>query len=202
MFITHQNEGGAELTFGGVDSTKFTEPLKFSPQAESGDTWELNSPAIFVNGKTTSTLKRSRTIIFDSGTSNILFPQSTANVRCRSSYASLLRPSFQAIHSLISPNIRANPAEPGTFGLPCDEIDSLPAVIDIQFAGVSGQRAFNLTIPSSELSVGPFKNDPSQCQTLINVSEGFTLIGASLLKHYYSVWDVGGQRIGFSPIGM
>ncbi|KZV91924.1 acid protease [Exidia glandulosa HHB12029] len=183
MFFTHQNEGGAELTLGGADTTKFTQPLKFSPQASTGSTWQLTSPGIFVNGKTSSTLNVRRTIIFDSGTSNILFPQATAN----------------AMHALISPNITANAAEPGTFGLPCSQIASLPAVIDITFAGAAGQPAFNLTIPSSELSVGPFKSNPSQCQTLINVSEGFTLVGASLLKHYYSVWDVGGRRLGFSP---
>ncbi|EJD51612.1 acid protease, partial [Auricularia subglabra TFB-10046 SS5] len=81
MLFTHQNEGGAELTIGGVDSTKFTEPLVFSPQVGRGSTWQLSSPAIFVNGRTTNTLNVQRTIIFDSGTSNILFPQATAQVR-------------------------------------------------------------------------------------------------------------------------
>jgi hypothetical protein len=71
-------------------------------------------------------------------------------------------------------------------------------VIDITFTSQDG-TPFNLTIPSSELSVGPFADDPSTCQTLINVFEGLELVGGSLLKHWYSIWDVGGQRMGFAP---
>ena len=41
----------------------------------------------------------------------------------------------------------------------------------------------------------------AQCQTLINADDSFNIIGASLLKHYYSVWDIGNQRMGFAPTG-
>ena len=99
---------------------------------------------------------------------------------------------------MISPNIKANSAEPGTFGIPCNQVSSLPAVISFTFTSQSGQP-FDLTIPSSELSVGPFKSNPSLCQTLINAFDGLDLVGGSLLKHYYSVWDVGGKRMGFAP---
>jgi hypothetical protein len=58
---------------------------------------------------------------------------------------------------------------------------------------------FNLTIPSSELSVGPFADDPSMCQTLINEFEGLSIAGGSLLKYWYSMWDVQGRRVGFAP---
>jgi len=100
---------------------------------------------------------------------------------------------------LISPDIKPNPAEPGTYGIACDRIASLPAVIDIGFTSQTG-HPFNLTIPSSELSVGPFANDPSLCQTLINAFDGLELVGGSLFKHYYSIWDVGRQRMGFAHI--
>jgi hypothetical protein len=75
----------------------------------------------------------------------------------------------------------------------------LPAVIDIAFISQDG-KPFNLTIPSSELSVGAFANDPSTCQTLINAFDGLDLIGGSVLKHYYSVWDIGQKRLGFAPV--
>lgn len=71
-------------------------------------------------------------------------------------------------------------------------------MIDIGFVSQSG-TPFNLTIPSSELSVGPFASNTSLCQTLINAFDGLELVGGSLLKHYYSIWDVGGQRMGFAP---
>ncbi|THU95408.1 acid protease [Dendrothele bispora CBS 962.96] len=183
MFLTPNSIGNAELTIGGIDESKFDGDLVFAPQAGTGATWELRSPGISVNGRTTSLLNTRRTIIFDSGTSNVLFSTDTA----------------EAIYALISPDIKPNSAEPGTYGIACSRIPSLPAKIDIAFTDVNG-RAFNLTIPSSELSVGPFANNPSLCQTLINAFDGLELVGGSLLKHYYSVWDVGNQRMGFAPI--
>ncbi|KAK7472672.1 hypothetical protein VKT23_000785 [Stygiomarasmius scandens] len=183
MFLTPNAIGNAELTIGGIDDSKFDGDLVFAPNAGRGSTWELSSPGISVNGRTTSLLNTRRTIIFDSGTSNVLFSTDTA----------------EAMYALISPDIKPNPAEPGTYGIACDRIPSLPAVIDIAFTGVNG-RPFNLTIPSSELSVGPFQNDPSLCQTLINAFDGLELVGGSLLKHYYSVWDVGNQQMGFAAI--
>lgn len=58
-------------------------------------------------------------------------------------------------------------------------------------------------IPSSELNVGPFASDPSTCQTFINMLERtpVAVVGGSLLKHYYSMWDVGNQQGGFAPLG-
>ncbi|KAF8973138.1 acid protease [Flammula alnicola] len=181
LYLTPKAVGNAELTIGGIDSSKFTgkfDTLFFT----AGGTWQLASPGISVNGKTTSVLSTSRTIIFDSGTSNVLFSTDTAN----------------AIYALISPDIQPNPNEAGTYGIACNLIPSLPAVIDIAFVSQTG-TPFNLTIPSSELSVGPFASDPTLCQTLINAFDGLELVGGSLLKHYYSIWDVGGKRLGFAP---
>jgi hypothetical protein len=186
LYLTPKSVGNAELTIGGIDTTKYKGSLTYASLPFGSDsTWQLTSPKIAVNGKTTSVLSQSRTVIFDSGTSNVLFSTSTT----------------EAIYALISPDIQAFSDEPGTYGIACNRISSLPAVIDIGFTSQSG-TAFNLTIPSSELSVGPFASDPSTCQTLINAFDGLDLVGGSLLKHYYSVWDVGQQRMGFAPTGI
>ena len=157
--------------------------LVYTRQTGSGD-WEATSSQISVNGKTTSLLKRKRSIIFDSGTSNILFDTDIT----------------EAMYALISSDIQPFDDEPGAYGLPCSKIGSLPAKIDLTFTSQQG-TPFNLTIPSSELNVGPFKSDPSTCQTLINAFDGLNLVGGSVLKHYYSVWDIGNQRMGFAPNG-
>ncbi|KAF8070647.1 acid protease [Lyophyllum atratum] len=184
LFLTPNAVGNAELTIGGIDNTKFKgNPTFASLPAGSSSTWRLLSPRLSVNGKTTSLLNTQRSVIFDSGTSNVLFSTATT----------------EAIYSLISPDIKPNAAEPGTYGIACNRISSLPAVIDIAFTSQAG-TPFNLTIPSSELSVGPFANDPSLCQTLINAFDGLDLVGGSVLKHYYSIWDVGGRRLGFAPV--
>ncbi|OCH90752.1 acid protease [Obba rivulosa] len=186
IFSYFRDVSHAELTLGVVDESKIKGPLKYSALfGGAGGQWAINSPAIYVNGKTGPVLATERDgIIFDSGTSNIFFDTETA----------------EAIYALISPDIKPFAAEPGAYGIPCSEIHKLPAKIDIAFNGTDG-LPFNLTIPSSELSVGPFKSNSSVCQTLINVSdefEGYGLVGGSLLKHYYSIWDLGNQQMGFA----
>lgn len=106
----------------------------------------------------------------------------------------------QAIYAQISPNIKPNADEPGTYGIPCSELTSLSAEISFAFKSESGST-FDLKIPSSELSVGPFRNKPELCQTLINAQEFFTVIGGSAFKHYYTVWDLGNKRLGFASNG-
>ncbi|OBZ68307.1 Cathepsin D [Grifola frondosa] len=185
MYITPKAIGNAELTIGGIDYSKFHGDLIYSslPSGSEG-AWQLPSPQVSINGKTTKELNTSRTIIFDSGTSNILFSTNTT----------------EAIYAMISSDIKPFAAEPGAYGMPCSKISGLPAKIDITFTSQRG-RPFNLTIPSGELNVGPFKSDPSTCQTLINAFDGLDLVGGSLFKHYYSVWDIGNQRMGFAPNG-
>lgn len=101
---------------------------------------------------------------------------------------------------MISPNIKPNHKEPGAYGIPCNLISSLSARIDITFTSQQGVP-FNLTIPSSEFNLGPFADDSSICQTIINALDldGIQILGGSLLKHYYTIWDVGSQRLGFAP---
>lgn len=90
--------------------------------------------------------------------------------------------------------------EPGAYELPCSEVDTLPAIIDFSFRDDENQM-FNLTIPSKELSVGPFDHDESLCQMLINAANGYEqIVGASLLKYYYTNWDIGNRRIGFAEL--
>ncbi len=112
----------------------------------------------------------------------------------------LLIPAVQAVYAQISSSIKPYSAEPGAYGIPCSQVSSLPATIAFTFKSTCGSQ-FSLTIPSKELSVGPFEGQTAICQTLINALDGVNVIGGSLLKHYYSVWDIGNQRIGFASNG-
>ena len=75
-----------------------------------------------------------------------------------------------------SPDIKPNPKEPRAYGIPCDRY--LPG-----FTSQQGDP-FNLSIPISEFNLGPFIDDPSICQTLINAFEGADILGGSFLKQY------------------
>jgi Eukaryotic aspartyl protease len=81
LFLTPKQIGHAELTLGGADDTKFKGPLTFITQPSSNGNWMLPSSGIAVNGKTSSTLTSNRTIIFDSGTSNLCFSKATTEVK-------------------------------------------------------------------------------------------------------------------------
>ncbi|KAI0922195.1 hypothetical protein AcW2_006955 [Taiwanofungus camphoratus] len=145
--------------------------------------WELNSPIVFVNEKTPTIQDGTRPLLFDSGTSNVYFDARTT----------------EAIYALISPDIKPYAAEFGAHGVACNAIDSLTAVMNFTFTSIEGER-FNLTVPSSELNTGPFEDDTSMCQTLVNAYSGSDFVsGENLLKYYYSMWDVDNQKLGFSP---
>ncbi|KAF8523163.1 aspartic peptidase domain-containing protein [Hysterangium stoloniferum] len=101
LFLTPNSVGNAELTLGGADTTKFTGSLTFISQPSSDGNWELPSTSIAVNGKTTSTLNKRRTIIFDSGTSSLCLDQQTT----------------EAIYAMISPNI-VPVGDFGAYGIP------------------------------------------------------------------------------------
>lgn len=85
--LTPNTVGGAELTLGGIDNTKVTNPITYVPVVQNSGFWQLKSSKFSVNGKSTSTLTASRTIIFDSGTSNLVFPKAVAEVGVLTFYA-------------------------------------------------------------------------------------------------------------------
>ncbi|KAJ7576387.1 acid protease [Mycena floridula] len=188
FFVTPHSIGDAEITLGGVDSSKFDSPMIFAPiRTDGGGAWILNSSGIAVNDHTAEALAVDTQILFDTGTTNVFLPLAMAEV----------------VYALISPDILPNPDEPGAYSIPCSQIDALPANVDFGFTSVAG-TPFNLTIPSNELSLGPFVGNSSLCQTVFNAwPANFTIppiIGGSLFKHYYTTWNSGNLSLGFAAI--
>lgn len=177
--------GNAELTLGGFDESKVTGDIRYSPIVGAGvspNFWSLNPASISVNGKTAPILGDRIQIVFDSGTSNCIFPKNITEVYILLAYLNISHNVFQAIYSLISPNITPH-GSLGAYGLPCSEINSTTADITFTFTDTNG-KPFNLTVPSLEFNLGPFHDDPATCQTVINALEGTSILGGSLLKHY------------------
>lgn len=86
LFLTPKSVGDAELTIGGIDQSKVNGTLTFAPVGlppppGGGVEWTLNSSNIAVNGQTTSLLSKPLNIIFDSGTSNLVFQPNITQVR-------------------------------------------------------------------------------------------------------------------------
>lgn len=81
MYLTPDaSYSNAELTLGGIDTTRYTGSLSYSALPILAEDWELTSTGIYINGKTTTLLDTKRQIIFDSGTSNVLFDTDIAEV--------------------------------------------------------------------------------------------------------------------------
>jgi hypothetical protein len=174
MAMTPHAVDKAELTVGGIDEAKVKGAINYIPVNSARGSWNISFQSISVNGKDSGI--RAQSTIADSGTSNMIAPARDA----------------RAIYAMISPNIKMIDPK-GAYGLPCSEAKNLKA--DITFV-MQGKR---YTIPSSELVVGRYPGQPDMCQTLINSgSTPFWIFGGSLMKYYYTVWDIGGRRMGWA----
>jgi len=181
MYMTPKSIGDAELTLGGINPSRYTGDINYVPAIRIGEHspgWFIAFDETYVNGE------RARiggVAVADSGTSNINAP----------------RIDGEGIYKLISPRIQLLDTK-GTWGLPCSEVSDLP--MNITF--VIGGRGY--TIPRQELSVGELVSQPGMCQTLINTPPDVDvwIFGGSLLKYYYTVWDVtqGKERLGFAKV--
>lgn len=174
LFMTPKVIGNAELTLGGTNPARYTGKINYLPVSGRNGYWNVTFDAIAVNGRPTNI--RRQGAIADSGTSNMIAPARDA----------------REIYAIISPKIKMIDPK-GAYGMPCSEVSGLKAAITFT---MGGQK---YTIPTQELSVGPYPRQPNMCQMLINSgSEPFWIIGASLMKYYYTVWDVGNKRLGFA----
>lgn len=85
--LSPKSAGNAELTLGGFDASKVTGTLRFSSLVDASQPpafWSLASSSISSNGKSLNT---TLPIIFDSGTSNLVFEQNTTEVTLPRNFA-------------------------------------------------------------------------------------------------------------------
>jgi hypothetical protein len=174
MFLSPRAIGHAELTIGGINPAKYSGKINYLPVNSRNGYWNITFQGITVNGKPTNI--RPQFAVADSGTSNMIAPARDA----------------VTIYNMISPKIKMIDPK-GAYGLPCSEVAGLKAAITITMGGGK------YTIPTQELSVGPYPGQPQMCQMLINSgSAPFWIIGGSLMKYYYTVWDIGNKRLGWA----
>ncbi|KAM0258943.1 hypothetical protein ACHAQJ_003599 [Trichoderma viride] len=178
LYLTPQSVGHAEVSLGGVDSSKLTSAINYIPVYPTTGQFNGTFEGVYVNNKTTDISPNYA--IYDSGTANIAAPKEDA----------------EKIYAMISPDIKPIDAV-GTYGIPCAKLTDINSTISF-FIG--GQEYI---IPSQELNVGPISNQSDVCQMLINSSgsdqgKSLWVIGGSLLKYYYTVWDIENTRFGLA----
>ncbi|KAL7908435.1 aspartic peptidase domain-containing protein [Trichoderma velutinum] len=178
LYLTPHSVGHAEISLGGVDSSKLASEINYISVFPVTGQFNGTFEKVYVNNRATHV--SSNYVIYDSGTANIVAPKYDA----------------EEIYAMISPDIRPIDTV-GTYGIPCSKLKDLESSISFSIGG------HNYTIPSQELSVGPISDQPGICQTLINSSgdgqaRGSWVIGGSLLKYYYTVWDIENTRFGLA----
>ncbi|KAF2098280.1 acid protease [Rhizodiscina lignyota] len=178
FYIPPRSTGHAELTLGAIDHSKFVGDIHYiRPAVTDGllaSIWNVNFTNIFVNGRPTGVANFA---VLDTGTSNIVAPSND---------------DAAAIYKHISIDIKLL-NETGVFGIACERICELPATLDFEIEG----RKY--TIPSRDFNAGPIEGHPGMCQTVINGGDvGFWILGGSLLKHYYSTFNVETKVVGLA----
>jgi len=95
----------------------------------------------------------------------------------------------------------------GSWGAKCEIVDKVAA--DFTFTLGQGEQLFNATVPKEFFNLGPFPGMPGICQAVFehfdtNFFAGLVdnrpvwLLGAPLLKHYYTVWNALDNTLGFA----
>ena len=180
LYLTPHSLGNAEISIGRVDNSKFNGAINYIPVNPVKGQFNGTFEKVFADGKLLDIEPNS--VIFDSGTATLVAPKDDA----------------EKIYASISPSIKALD-DSGTYGIPCAELADLKKTVSFMIGG------HNYTIPAQELSIGPLASKPGMCQTFINASfaskagdKALWIIGSSLLKYYYTVWDVGNTRFGLA----
>lgn len=167
-----------QVTFGGVDSTKFTGSLTTVKNTSPDGFWETAVSAITVNGKTVLSTKSA---IMDTGTTLIVAPPKDAT----------------AIHQAI-PGSKSTTDDDGnsSFVIPC----TTNATVAFKIGGKS------FSIAAQDLAFLPLdQNDlTGDCQSSITAGEidgdDTWLLGDSFLKSNYLSTDVDNNEVGLAPI--
>jgi hypothetical protein len=179
FYLTSESGKDGELTIGGINKDKFTDELFYVPLS-SETYWEINMDGFTMNGEQVISTK---TAIVDTGTSLFAGPKEDIKKIAK---------MVGAYSTFINPN---------EFMMSCNNLDSLP-VIKINLCNGSHCKDFKLTADDYVLKVTMLGH--SICIL------GFTgidippprgplfIIGDPFIRKYYTVFDVGQERIGFA----
>ncbi|CAG8495295.1 4812_t:CDS:1 [Dentiscutata erythropus] len=159
------------LTLGGVDESKFTGEITYSPVIPGTGFWSIPLIDALVNGE--PTLNLARPAIIDTGTTLLMIPPDDA----------------AAIHKQI-PGSEYD-SQDSIYIIPCNTT----AVVSLNFGGVE------YNIPPRDLIFSPISGTQcvsSIIPAYILEPLPIWLCGQTFLKNVYSVFDVGNKQVGFA----
>ncbi|KAI8828741.1 aspartic peptidase domain-containing protein [Chytriomyces cf. hyalinus JEL632] len=160
---------GGEIMFGGIDTARFTGPLVWSPVVRKAY-WEVAFSNFTVDGVSISVNAPSAAI--DTGSSLIVTPTADADA--------------------INAKIGATKNAQGQFTVDCDAIPTLPD-ISLTISGVP----HTLSAKDYILQVGGLKGSCVSGFMGMDLPIDIWIIGDVFLRKYYTVYDLGNNRVGF-----
>ncbi|KAF9320709.1 hypothetical protein BG003_005160 [Podila horticola] len=183
---TNKNAPGGEITFGGVNTARFTGSVTYT-DCLPGRPWTIPLNSVNVNGKAISIPTGTKATI-DSGTTAMLMSKTAAD----------------AINSAIPGAVQAPNAQNAWF-LPCT--GSAPVTFTFgQFTATIPYKDFAMQSTAQRTSTGMFCQSAAMFPVGQMSSIDEWLIGDTFLKNVYSVFDFennasNGGRIGFAALG-
>ncbi|KAG0326438.1 hypothetical protein BG004_002981, partial [Podila humilis] len=184
---TEASTPGGEITFGGVNTDRFTGSVTYV-NCVPGRPWTIPLSAVSVNGNSIPTVINKPLATIDTGTTAMLMPKAAAD----------------AINSAIPGSVRAPNADNLWF-LPCE--GNTPVTFTFgDFAATVPYKDMAMQSTAQRTSQGMYCQSAAMFPTGSVTSIDEWLIGDSLLKNVYSVFDFGanaqnGGRIGFANLG-
>ncbi|KAL1979955.1 hypothetical protein VTN96DRAFT_4863 [Rasamsonia emersonii] len=158
-----------EITFGGVDTSKFRGDIVYTSTIPNNDRWEIPVQDAGVDGKACNFTGKSA--IIDTGTSYILLPPADAS----------------AIHALIPGSSPAGE----NFNVPCKST----AEVQFTFSGITYSISPKDYVGSPDSSGTTCVSNIVGVQTF---GPNDWLLGDVFLKNVYTVFDYDNNRIGFA----
>ncbi|KGL81360.1 Gastricsin [Tinamus guttatus] len=164
---------GGELVLGGVDSSLYTGDITWTPVTLT-EYWQIAIDSFSISGETTGWCSDGCQAIVDTGTSLLTAPQD--------------------IFSELMEYIGAESDDDGLYVVSCSDIDSLPTL-----SFVIGGTSFPLT-PSAYVLESSGTCTIGIEETYVSSDNGQPLwiLGDVFLRSYYSIYDVGNNKMGFA----
>ncbi|KAI9304765.1 aspartic peptidase domain-containing protein, partial [Cunninghamella echinulata] len=194
LFAMYIQTQGGEIDFGGLDPTRFTGPMIYTPSMDD-HYWMVHinqiklGNATFTNNTLSSSSRRA---IVDSGTTLMIVTPEDA----------------QAIHGNIPGAINNGDS---TWSVPCQNVNQLPPLeLTLNNISAGNTTTNNTTSPPQILSLPPSAYilsplNPANPMCISGISgqkldneENTWILGDTFMKHFYTVFDYGNKRIGFA----
>lgn len=176
----NQGTEGGEIVFGGLDPAHYTGKITYAPVVRKGY-WEVKMDKMSLGGREFGDAETKMSAAIDTGTSLIVGSEAWA----------------EEVNEVIG----AKKGFMGQYTIDCDKIEGLPDLV-FTFGGVDyplGPEDYTLRVKGG---IGGGQGE-SCISALTGIKlpdklKGLWIVGDAFLRKYFTVYDLGNNRVGFA----